>query len=283
MTSYPYGQGYQGSAGQTPGAPPVNYNAGQQYGGSGQSGQPSYGRPAPGAPCGPPMSNNGYGQQVPGGAAPGGPGGPYGGQAPGGPYGGSGTNPYGASQQRQYGQRPSGNLPPGVEPEAFNWFQSVDTDRSGHISLKELKQALVNSNWSTFNEDTCIMMLNMFDKTQSGRIDVFGFSALWTYLQQWKNMFQQFDRDRSGCINQTELHQALSQMGYNLSPQFIQQIMLRFSVKSANPGLQLDRFIQICTQLQSLTEAFREKDTQRTGNVKLSYDDFLTVAVGRLL
>ncbi|KAG8588128.1 hypothetical protein GDO81_005879 [Engystomops pustulosus] len=233
MTSYnPYGQGYQGSAGQTPGAPPGSYYAGQQYGGGGHPGQPAYGGTAPGAPYGPPMANNGYGQQTAGGPAPGGPGGPYGGHAPGGPYGGPGTNPYGAPQQGgQYGQRPP----------------------------------------------------DMFDRSQSGRIDVFGFSALWTYLQQWKNMFQQFDRDRSGCINQGELHQALSQMGYNLSPQFIHLLMSRNTVRSANPGLQLDRFIHICTQLQSMTEAFRDKDTQRTGNVKLSYDDFLTIAVGRLL
>ncbi|KAM3933766.1 peflin isoform 1-T1 [Leptodactylus fuscus] len=285
MTSYnPYGQGYQGSAGQTPGAPPGSYYAGQQYGGGGgHPGQPTYGGPAPGAPYGPPLSSNGYGQQIPGGAAPGGPGGPYGGHAPGGPYGAPGGNPYGAPQQGQYGQRPAGNVPQGVNPEAYNWFQTVDTDRSGYITLKELKQALVNSNWSAFNDETCIMMLNMFDRSQSGRIDLFGFSALWTYLQQWKSMFQQFDRDRSGCISQTELHQALSQMGYNVSPQFIQQIMTRFSVKSANPGLQLDRFIHICTQLQSMTEAFRDKDTQRSGNVRLSYDDFLTITVGRLL
>ncbi|CAJ0928545.1 unnamed protein product [Ranitomeya imitator] len=176
-----------------------------------------------------------------------------------------------------------GNLPPGVDPEAYNWFHTVDTDRSGYITLKELKQALVNSNWSAFNDETCIMMLNMFDRSNSGRIDLFGFSALWAYLQQWKNMFQQFDRDRSGSINQGELHQALSQMGYNLSPQFILQLMSRYSVRSATPGLQLDRFIQICTQLQSMTEAYRDKDTQRAGSVRLSYDDFLTMAVGRLL
>uniref|UniRef100_A0A8B9MKF8 Peflin n=1 Tax=Accipiter nisus TaxID=211598 RepID=A0A8B9MKF8_9AVES len=48
----------------------------------------------------------------------------------------------------------AGNAPPGVDPEAFSWFQAVDADRSGYISVKELKQALVNSNWSTFNDET---------------------------------------------------------------------------------------------------------------------------------
>lgn len=47
----------------------------------------------------------------------------------------------------------------------------------------------------------------MFDQTKSGRIDVYGFSALWKFIQQWKNLFQQYDRDRSGSISYTELQQ----------------------------------------------------------------------------
>ncbi|XP_068125013.1 peflin [Hyperolius riggenbachi] len=282
MASYNYGQGYHGSGGQAPGAPQGGYYGGQQYGGGGPPGQPAYGGSAPGAPYGPP-SGGGYGQPTPGGTAPGGPGGPYGGQAPGGPYGRPGSNPYGSPQQNQYGQGPPGNLPQGVSPEAFAWFQTVDADRSGYITLKELKQALVNSNWSSFNDETSIMMLNMFDRSHSGRIDIYGFSSLWMFLQQWKNLFQQFDRDRSGSISQTELYQALTQMGYSLSQQFLQVAMSRYAQRSANPTLQLDGFIQICTKLQSMTEAFREKDTSRSGMAKLSYDDFLTMAVERLL
>lgn len=53
----------------------------------------------------------------------------------------------------------------------------------------------------------CFFLLDMFDKTRSGRIDLFGFSALWDFMQRWKALFQQFDRDRSGCISSTELHQ----------------------------------------------------------------------------
>jgi len=58
----------------------------------------------------------------------------------------------------------AGGAPPGVDPEAFSWFQAVDADRSGSISAKELKQALVNSNWSTFNDETCLLMIS-----ESGR------------------------------------------------------------------------------------------------------------------
>ncbi|KAM6043818.1 peflin isoform 1-T1 [Theristicus caerulescens] len=161
--------------------------------------------------------------------------------------------------------------------------EAVDADRSGYISVKELKQALLNSNWSTFNDETCLLMINMFDKTRSGRIDVYGFSALLRFIHQWKNLFQQYDRDQSGSISFSELQQAFSQMGYNLSPQFSQLLLARYAQRSSNPSIQLDRFIQICMQLQSTTDAFREKDTGLVGNVRLSYEDFLTMVVTRMM
>ncbi|KAM3830273.1 peflin [Vipera latastei] len=276
--SYPYGQGFPGNAGQALGAPQGSYPGGQ-YGGGLPSGGP-YGSPAPGGPYGqPPPSGGPYGY-----SSSGAPGGMYGGgPVPGGSYG-QPTNPYGAPQPGPYGAAGhGGHVPPGVDPEAFSWFQSVDADHSGYITTKELKQALVNSNWSAFSDDTCFMMMNMFDKSNSGRIDLYGFSALWRYIQQWRNLFQQFDRDHSGNINCNELHQALCQMGYSLSPQFAQLLVSRYAQKGCTPGIQLDRFIQTCTLLQTMTEAFREKDTGMTGNARISYEDFLMMSVARML
>lgn len=79
------------------------------------------------------------------------------------------------------------------------------------------------------------------------------------------------------------LFSALAQMGYNLSPQFSETLVQRFTVRGARPGIQLDRFIHVCTQLQSMTQVFRERDTSMTGNIRLSYEDFLSSAVTRLM
>ncbi|KAM7179564.1 LOW QUALITY PROTEIN: peflin-like [Macrochelys suwanniensis] len=221
------------------------------------------------------------GHPTPAGAPSGAPVGPYaGGPAPGEPYGQLSTNPYGALQPRAHcaPRAPAGN---GVDPEAFSWYQPVDADCSGYISIKELKQALVNSNWSAFNEETCLMIINMFHKTKSGRIDIFALSALWCFIQQWKN-FQQYDRDRSGSINFSELPQALSQMGYNLSPHFTRLLLSRYSQGDSNSTIRLDSFIQLCTHLQSTSEAF-QKDTGRVGSMRFSYEDFLTMAATHML
>lgn len=84
-----------------------------------------------------------------------------------------------------------------------------------------------------------------------------------------------------GVLSTTPL--ALAQMGYNLSPQFSESLVRRFSVHAARPGMQLDRFIHVCTQLQSMTQFFREKDNTMTGNIRLNYEDFLSGAITRLM
>ena len=52
---------------------------------------------------------------------------------------------YGHSQQPPYGRPPpSVGPPPGADPQLWQWFSAVDTDRSGAISVTELQSALVN-------------------------------------------------------------------------------------------------------------------------------------------
>ncbi len=51
-----------------------------------------------------------------------------------------------------------------------------------------------------------LTLAGMFDKDLSGTINVTEFSALWTYVQQWKGVFDRYDKDRSGNIDCAELH-----------------------------------------------------------------------------
>ena len=110
-----------------------------------------------------------------------------------------------------------------VDPQIAQWFRAVDQDRSGQIDAKELQKALVNGNWSHFSEEACRMMINMFDKDKSGTINIHEFGALFSYINQWKGMFEAIDKDRSGFIEEGEFSQALTQMGYRFSPTFVQE------------------------------------------------------------
>ena len=120
-----------------------------------------------------------------------------------------------------YGQGRPGGQGQGQD-DIRSWFTSVDSDRSGQISPLELQQALVNGNMSKFSEETCKMMISMFDANKSGTIDMNEFGQLFSYVQQWRGIFMGFDRDRSGSIEAGEFTQALAQMGFNFSPQLVQ-------------------------------------------------------------
>ena len=45
----------------------------------------------------------------------------------------------------------------------------------------------------------------MFDRDNSGTIQLHEFQALWNYIQQWKGVFERFDNNRSGSIEAQEL------------------------------------------------------------------------------
>ena len=57
-------------------------------------------------------------------------------------------------------------------------------------------------------------MIKMFDRDNTGKIDLNEFGQLWNYLGQWRQVFDRFDADRTGHISQQELTSALQQMGY---------------------------------------------------------------------
>ena len=53
--------------------------------------------------------------------------------------------------------------PPGADPQLWYWFQAVDTDCSGFLTVDELQRALINGDWTPFNIETVRMMVSMFD------------------------------------------------------------------------------------------------------------------------
>ncbi|XP_050403349.1 programmed cell death protein 6 [Patella vulgata] len=282
----PYGQGPQQGYSQQQG-----YQPQQQYGQpQGQSyGQPQgqqYGQPPQGQQYGQPPRGQQYGQP---------PQGQQYGQSPQGqqygqpPQGQQFRPPYGQPQGQQFGgyQQPGGYSapaapPPGISQELWGWFQAVDQDNSNKITAEELQRALMNGNWSPFNPETCRLMIGMFDRDRSGTIDVHEFAALWKYIQDWKACFDRFDTDRSGNIDAGELHSALRTFGYNLSPQFANVVVMKFD-RRGQRNINFDDFIQACVSLKSLTDKFRAKDTQQSGNIRISYEDFLEMVLDNTL
>lgn len=122
--------------------------------------------------------------------------------------------------------------PPVDENFLRNIFQQVDKDRSNAINAAELQACLSNGTWEPFNAETVRLMVTMFDKTQRGQLGFEEFKQLWKYIEDWRQCFQSFDKDKSGNINKEELKSALTTFGYQLSDAFYDLLMIKF-VKGA--------------------------------------------------
>jgi len=211
-------------------------------------------------------------------------------------YGGGGNIQHSASSSSRRGYTPSYTnqsgysyspgppAPAGTEPQLWQWFSAVDTDRSGSISVNELQAALVNGNWSNFDLDTVKMLMNMFDTDRSGTIGFAEFSGLWKYISDWQGVFRHFDRDRSGSIDGQELSEALRTFGYNLAPSLLALIEQKYASGPTTgygpaPGITFDRFVRACVTVKTLTEAFQRVDTDRDGWVTISYEEFMKIVL----
>ncbi|XP_005183754.1 peflin [Musca domestica] len=198
-----------------------------------------------------------------------------------------GYNMYGDPQGGAGGYAQGYTAPPGayppqnseIAPEVQQWFNMVDRDRSGKINCTELQAALANGKGQSFSETACKLMISMFDNDASGTIDINEFEKLFNYINQWLTVFKTYDRDSSGHIDEAELYQALTQMGFRFSQEFIQ-----FLIKKNDPQnhkeVSVDQFIVLCVQIQRFTEAFRQRDTQQNGTITIGFEDFLTIAIG---
>jgi len=185
---------------------------------------------------------------------------------------------YNAHQQPQHN-----GPPPGADPQLWQWFSAVDADRSGSITATELQAALVNGNWTRFDLDTVKMLMSIFDTDRSGTINFTEFAGLWKYISDWQNVFRHFDRDRSGSIDGREMSDALRSFGYNLSPNLLTLLQLKYLASEPStgygppPGITFDRFVRACVAVKSMTEAFQRHDPQRTGWVQMNYEQFMTI------
>ncbi|KAI5815440.1 hypothetical protein BZA77DRAFT_248379 [Pyronema omphalodes] len=214
----------------------------------------------------------GYGQQQ-----------QYGGQQG---YGGQQQYTQGPPPQGPHGRPPVQNRPPptpapqqGTNPTLYPLFTAVDKDGSGQLSERELRAALVNGDWTSFDPHTVRMMIRMFDTDRSGTIGFQEFCGLWGFLADWRKLFDRFDTDRSGNISYDEFSNALEAFGYRLSPQFVNTLFRSYDRRGQN-AISFDLFVQSCISLKRMTEVFKKYDHDRVGYITLSFEDFLT---GKLL
>lgn len=296
MAGYPPpGSGYPYGPGGGYGAPPPPYGSSPA-----PSAPPAYGEKPPkegktSTSSAPPY----YGAPPPSYGAPP-PSQPYGGGGGGGyGYGASQPPPYGGAPQQQQqppygGGAPAGfgspfaslvpsAFPPGTDPNVVACFQAADRDGSGMIDDKELQSALSGYNQS-FSLRTVHLLMYLFTNTNVRKIGPKEFTSVFYSLQNWRAIFERFDRDRSGRIDMSELRDALLSLGYSVSPTVLDLLVSKFDKTGGkSKAIEYDNFIECCLTVKGLTEKFKEKDTAYSGSATFTYEAFMLTVLPFLI
>ncbi|XP_043693624.1 calcium-binding protein CBP-like isoform X2 [Telopea speciosissima] len=221
------------------------------------------------------------------------------------PYGSAPSAPYekppkdkphgsGAPPPQQSGYPPAGyaspfssllpsTFPPGTDPNVVACFQAADQDGSGFIDDKELQRALSSYNQS-FSLRTVHLLMYLFTGSNTRKIGPKEFTAVFYSLQNWRSIFERFDRDHSGKIDELELREALLSLGFSVSPVILGLLVSKFDKSGGkNKAIEYDNFIECCLTVKGLTEKFKEKDTTYSGSATFTYESFMLTVLPFLI
>ncbi|CAI9782813.1 unnamed protein product [Fraxinus pennsylvanica] len=206
--------------------------------------------------------------------------------------------PYAAPAPQSYGGYPSppsapygspfaalvpSAFPPGTDPNVIGGFQAADQDGSGFIDDKELQVALSSYNQS-FSLRTVHLLMYLFTNTNNRKIGPKEFTQVYYSLQNWRAIFERFDRDRSGKIDSAELREALLSLGFSVSPTVLDLLVSKFDKSGGkNKAIEYDNFIECCLTVKGLTEKFKEKDIAYSGSATFTYESFMLTVLPFLI
>ncbi|KAG8089103.1 hypothetical protein GUJ93_ZPchr0011g28369 [Zizania palustris] len=171
---------------------------------------------------------------------------------------------------------PPSVFPPGTDPAVVSCFRSVDRDHSGMIDDMELQHALSGYNNPSFSLRTVRLLMYSFTNSNLRRIGPKEFTSVYYSLQNWRSVFERFDRDRSGRIDAMELRDALISLGYSVSQTVLDLLVFKFDKTGGKSrAIEYDNFIECCLTVKGLTEKFKERDTSFSGSATFTYEAFM--------
>ena len=97
----------------------------------------------------------------------------------------------------------------------MGWFQQIDVDRGGTLSVAELQRALGMAGLN-FSGKFTNSLINMVDADCSGALNVQEFLTMHGHLKAAWSAFMQADRDRSGILTLDEIVGAIGSLGFRL-------------------------------------------------------------------
>ncbi|KAK6916807.1 EF-hand domain [Dillenia turbinata] len=153
-----------------------------------------------------------------------------------------------------------------------DWFDRVDSDKTGSITAPQLKSALAVGNLE-FPLTVVQQMIRMYDFDRNGTMSFEEFVALNKFLLKVQQAFSDLERGR-GFLVHDDVYEALVKLGFSLDSPAFYTACESFDQKK-NGRFRLDDFISLCIFLQSARNLFNSFDTAKQGRVTLDLNQFV--------
>lgn len=153
------------------------------------------------------------------------------------------------------------------------WFDSIDVDHDGSLSVMELQAALREGGFS-FSLGLVAQIIRQCDGDASTTITFDEFGRLHSFLSTVQKSFIESDTDASGRLSLAEIHAALQRFGYTIDPSALRTVFQRFDPMHVG-SLGVHEFLALTLFLRSATATFKAFDAGGTGMVHLNFNQFL--------
>ncbi|KAL6346781.1 hypothetical protein AAG906_002897 [Vitis piasezkii] len=152
------------------------------------------------------------------------------------------------------------------------WFNRVDSEKTGSITATQLKTTLAVGNLE-FPLSIVQQMIRMYDFDKNGTMNFQEFVALNKFLLKVQQAFADLERGR-GFLVPDEVYEGLVKIGFSLDSPAFYTVCESFDQKK-NGRFRLDDFISLCIFIQSARNLFNSFDTAKQGRVTLDLNQFV--------
>ncbi|KAH7835168.1 hypothetical protein Vadar_023510 [Vaccinium darrowii] len=152
------------------------------------------------------------------------------------------------------------------------WFDRVDSDKTGSITAAQLKRAFAVGNLE-FSVSIVQQMIRMYDFDRNGHMSFEEFLALNKFLLKVQHAFSDLERGRGHLVHD-DVYEGLVKIGFSLDSPAFYTVCESFDQRK-NGRFRLDDFISLCIFVQSSRNLFNSFDTSKQGRVTLDLNQFI--------